>query len=94
MDVDLRYEIRVAGRLDEAAAAAAFGDLTVSACGSVTVLRGDLDQAALHGVLERIRSLHLELLDARRSRRFPSPSPVQRGTRPRPEGGPSGNSCL
>jgi hypothetical protein len=72
-----RYEIRIVGRLDEAAAAAAFGGLTVSARGSVTVLRGELDQAALHGVLERIRFLRLELVDARRIRRFPDLDPVR-----------------
>jgi hypothetical protein len=62
-----RYEIRIAGRLDEAAAAA-FGGLSVSARGGVTVIGGKLDQAGLHGVLERIRSLGLELVDVRRVR--------------------------
>ena len=68
----LCYEIRIAGRLDEAAAAAAFGGLNVTARGGVTVIRGELDQAGLHGVLERIRWLHLDLVDARRARDFPS----------------------
>ncbi|MBV9793383.1 MAG: hypothetical protein JO016_05520 [Actinobacteria bacterium] len=94
MALDLCYEIRVAGRLDEALAAAAFGGLTVKVRGGVTILRGNLDQAALHGVLERIRSLHLELLDARRTRRFPSPDPARWGDRPDPGGGPDGSSRL
>jgi hypothetical protein len=62
-----RYEIRIAGRLDDTAAAA-FGGLSVSARGGVTVVGGTLDQAGLHGVLERIRSLGLELVDVRRVR--------------------------
>lgn len=66
----MRYEIRIAGRLDEAAAAA-FTGLRVTVRGSVTVLAGDFDQAALHGLLERIRSLGLDLMDARRVRGAP-----------------------
>ena len=62
-----RYEIRVAGRLDETTAAA-FDGLDVTARGTVTVITGELDQAALHGLLERIRSLGLELVEARRAR--------------------------
>jgi hypothetical protein len=68
----MRYEIRVAGHLNEAAAAATFGGLNVSTRSGVTVIRGELDQAGLHGVLERIRSLHLELVDARRPGDFPA----------------------
>ncbi len=49
-----RYEIRIAGRLDERAAAE-FADLEVAVRGSVTVIRGEFDQASLHGLLERIR---------------------------------------
>jgi hypothetical protein len=60
------YEIRVAGQLDETTAAA-FAGLNVAACGTVTVIAGELDQAALHGLLERIRSLGLELVEARRA---------------------------
>jgi hypothetical protein len=61
------YEIRVAGQLDETTAAA-FAGLDIDACGTVTVIAGQLDQAALHGLLERIRSLGLELVEARRAR--------------------------
>jgi hypothetical protein len=60
-----RYEIRIAGQLDEAAIAA-FGDLDVSVHRAVTVVTGDFDQAALHGLLERIRLLGLDLVEARR----------------------------
>ena len=43
---------------------AAFDDVAVSAAGDTTVLRGaGADQAALHGLLQRIEDLGLELLD-------------------------------
>jgi hypothetical protein len=61
------YEIRVAGRLDETTAAA-FTGLDVTSRGEFTVISGEFDQAALHGLLERIRSLGLDLLEARRVR--------------------------
>jgi hypothetical protein len=66
-----RYEIRIAGRLDERATAA-FAGLEVAARGSVTVIRGELDQAGLHGALERIRFLGLDLVDVRRVRGSPA----------------------
>ena len=59
------YEIRVAGRLDETAAGTLAG-LDVSTRGTVTVITGEFDQAALHGLLERIRTLGLDLVEARR----------------------------
>jgi hypothetical protein len=64
------YEIRLAGQLDRTAAAA-FAGLNITACGNVTVLSGELDQASLHGLLERIRSLGLDLVEARRVRGSP-----------------------
>lgn len=62
-----RYEIRIAGPLDEATMAT-FGAADAAVRGEVTVITGDFDQAALHGLLERIRSLGLELVDVRRVR--------------------------
>jgi hypothetical protein len=59
------YEIRVAGRLDETAAWTLAG-LDVSTHGADTVITGEFDQAALHGLLERIRTLGLDLVEARR----------------------------
>jgi hypothetical protein len=59
------YEIRVAGRLDETAAGTLAG-LDISTRGTVTVITGEFDQAALHGLLERIRTLGLDLVEARR----------------------------
>jgi hypothetical protein len=61
------YEIRVTGQLDTAAAAA-FADLSITASGGMTMLRGEFDQAGLHGLLEWIRALGLDLVDARRVR--------------------------
>ena len=61
-----RYEIHVTGFLGERLLAA-FPELRGQMLEGVTVLVGDLpDQAALHGVLSRIESLGLELLEVRR----------------------------
>jgi hypothetical protein len=68
--VSSSYEIRIAGQLDETAAAA-FEGLDVTASGDVTVVRGEFDQASLHGLLELIRSLGLDLVEARRVRGTP-----------------------
>jgi hypothetical protein len=65
--VPARYEIRVTGQLDEMAVKA-FAGLNISTRGDVVIIIGEFDQAALHGVLERIRSLGLDLLEARRIR--------------------------
>jgi hypothetical protein len=59
------YEIRIAGRLDKPTLAR-FAGLAVSFRDGATVITGQFDQAALHGMLEMIRSLDLELLEARR----------------------------
>lgn len=68
------YEIRIAGRLDEAALVV-FAGLDVAFRGQVTVISGEFDQAALHGLLERIRSLGLDLVEARRVRAPPRGMP-------------------
>jgi hypothetical protein len=59
------YEITVRGRLGDTLIGA-FAGLAAAPAGANTVLRGSIDQAALHGVLERIEALGLELLDVRR----------------------------
>ena len=56
-----RYRIIVSGRLGEISRQA-FEDLSVDSDGANTGLTGELDQAALHGVLNRILSLGLELV--------------------------------
>jgi hypothetical protein len=58
------YEIRIAGRLDETTLAA-FAGLEVTYRDGETLITGQFDQAALHGMLEMIRSLGLDLLEAR-----------------------------
>ena len=61
------YEITVRGRLSDTLVAA-FDGLSASRRAQHTVLRGELaDQAALYGVLGRIESLGLELVDVRRA---------------------------
>ena len=59
------YEVRVAGVIGPAARKA-FDDVTISLEPSATVLSGSLDQAALHGLIERIQALGLELIDIKR----------------------------
>lgn len=56
-----RYRIIVSGRLGEITRDV-FGDLRVESHGANTGLTGDLDQAALYGVLNRILAFGLELL--------------------------------
>jgi hypothetical protein len=61
------YEITVRGRIGPSIAEA-FEGLSVCVTPTQTLLRGRIpDQAALHGVLERIESMGLELLDVRRA---------------------------
>jgi len=63
-----RYEIHLSGQLGERLLSA-FPELDAQTLERVTVLVGDLpDQAALHGVLARIESLGLELLEVRRGK--------------------------
>ena len=58
------YEITVRGILGPRVTAA-LGDLPAETKGSLTVLRGELESAALSEVLGRMRDLRLELIDVR-----------------------------
>ena len=60
-----RYEVRVRGQLGETIRLA-FADLRVETRGKDTVVLCACDQSAVHGVLSRIESLGLELLEVRR----------------------------
>ena len=60
------YEIRISGTLPEDVAAE-FDDVQIMATAVSTVLSGDLaDQAALLGLLARLRALGLDVLEVRR----------------------------
>ena len=80
------YEIRVEGVLDRRWAAW-FGGLHVETDGTQTVISGLLtDQAALHGLLAKIRDLGLCLISVRR---LPG---SEAGNQARPsDSGPAGN---
>lgn len=71
------YELHVEGHLDDRWASW-FDGLTLSAeADGTTVLRGSLvDQAALHGVLQRLRDLGLPLLFVTRVRPRPLAPPT------------------
>jgi hypothetical protein len=59
------YEIRIKGRVSDSLLAS-FDGLDANFHPAETVLHAnDLDQAALHGVLERVRTLGLELIEVR-----------------------------
>ena len=61
------YEISIQGRLDDRWSAVLDGMTCESDPAGVTVLRGRVvDQAALHGVLARLRDLGLPLVAVRR----------------------------
>jgi hypothetical protein len=62
--IERSYEIRVVGSLGRAARDA-FGDVAIEIEPTATVLWGDLDQAGLHVLLDRVRALGLELMDIR-----------------------------
>ena len=65
MGLNSRYEIRVKGILD-GRWAAWFEDLQVTSDGEETVISGPLaDQAALHGLLAKVRDLGLFLISVR-----------------------------
>jgi hypothetical protein len=69
------YQIRIRGQLSETTLLA-FEGLTAQVNPVDTVLTGALlDQAALHGVLEQIQSLGLELIEVRRLSPQATPPP-------------------
>jgi hypothetical protein len=74
------YEVRVVGSLGPAAREA-FADLTVDLEPTSTVLSGDLEQSALHALLDQVRALGLELVEVRQAPRSPwDPRPTGRSS--------------
>jgi hypothetical protein len=74
------YEIRIKGRLSDSLVAA-FEGLTATVEPVETVLHGPVqDQTSLHGLLDRIQSLGLELVEIRR---LPA-APDEDGAEPEP----------
>ena len=66
------YEIRIKGRLSDTVTGA-FEEFTAAVKPAETVMRGEVrDQSELHGLLNRIQSLGLELIEVRR---LPEQSP-------------------
>jgi hypothetical protein len=64
MSRKIQYEIRVKGQLDERWTDW-FDGMNIESEGGITTLTGPLnDQAALHGILSRIRDLGLPLISA------------------------------
>ena len=62
---DVDYEIRIRGKVGDPLLAS-FGEFSASIRPAETILRGAVqDQAALHGLLDRIQSLGLELIELR-----------------------------
>ena len=60
------YEIRVKGRLSDTVTSA-FEDFTASVKPAETTLRGQIrDQAELHGLLDQLQALGLELIEVKR----------------------------
>jgi hypothetical protein len=63
---DTRYEIRIRGRVS-AAVLETFGAMESDVEPVETILHGPVrDQAELHGLLHRLQSLGLELIEVRR----------------------------
>lgn len=61
-----KYEIKVKGRLDEGWSDYLEGFTIAYAAGTTTLVGAVRDQAALYGLLNRIRDLNLVLISARR----------------------------
>lgn len=66
MEASTGYEIRIKGRLSDSLSET-FEDFNSSVKPAETVMRGELrDQSELYGMLERIQSLGLELIEVRK----------------------------
>ena len=69
-----RYEIRLRGHLDRRWAAWFDGMILTSEGGGITLIRGPVvDQAALHGLLHKLRDLNLSLVSVTQVESAPGP---------------------
>lgn len=88
-----RYEIRVSGQLGARWAAWFDGMTLTNEDSGTTVIRGPVvDQAALHGQLQKLRDLGVDLLCLTRlgpDTATEPPNPIHDQTRPNPSGAPS-----
>lgn len=84
-----RYEFRISGRLDRRWQSWFDGLAVVEEDDLTTTLRGDLiDQAALHGVLGRLRDLGVPLISMRMvDDAHDPPEPARPAPPPNPEDG-------
>ena len=74
-----RYEIRVKGHLDTRWAAWFDGLTLTNSSDGTTIIRGPVaDQAALHGLLQKIRDLGLPLISVNRVAPGHPPAPRRR----------------
>ena len=76
-----RYRITVAGALG-GTGREVFADFAIEANGATTVLAGDLDDAGLFGMLDRLQTLGLELLELVRNPESASDGPTPDGRAP------------
>ena len=76
------YEIRVAGQLGSQWSEW-FAGLRVTPKDGDTLLAGPIDQAALHGVLRRVRDLGMPLISVARIEPAPSTQRISRETESR-----------
>ena len=77
---EITYEVRVSGELPEDALEE-LGEIDVSTAAATTVLSGSVaDQAALLGLLARLRSHGLEITEVRRIPASPDVPPPREST--------------
>jgi hypothetical protein len=78
----VQYEIHIGGHIGARWAGWFEGFAITSGADGATVLRGDVaDQAALHGVLQKLRDLGIPLRSL-----TPIEHPTNEGSQPEPEG--------
>jgi hypothetical protein len=76
------YEIRIKGRLSDSLLAA-FEGMTATVEPVETILHGPVeDQSSLHGLLDRLQSLGLELVEIRRLPTSPDEAAAEPGPPP------------